>query len=311
MVAVGELHTCALLNTGGVKCWGNNDDGQIGNNAQSSTAVLAPTDVVNATSGIVAISAGAYHTCALTTGGGVKCWGDNVTGGVGNDTSSNDVLTAQNVYGLTSGVKQITTGLGHSCALTTSGGVKCWGNNYFGQLGDGNTDTESDRPVNVVGLSSGVAAITAGYSFTCALLTTGAVKCWGDNYYRSLGAGSTENEVTDVLQVTGLTSGVAKLEAGQDHACVVLTGGTVKCWGRNSDGQTGIGSSSTSVDAPPTSGILSSIANVNPGGFFSCALSTVGDVMCWGNNQYGQMGNNTSGSTDVLTPVNVNTFDFD
>jgi alpha-tubulin suppressor-like RCC1 family protein len=183
----------------------------------------------------IAIAAGGLHTCALTAGGGVKCWGRNNRGQLGDGTTTNR-NTPVNVSGLTSGVDAIAVGRYHTCALTAGGGVKCWGRNIYGQLGDG-TWTQRTTPVDVSGLTSGVAAIAAGGYHTCALMEGGGVKCWGRNSYGQLGDGTTTDRNMPA-DVSGLTSEVAAIAAGWDHTCA-LTAGGVKCWGRNSNGQLG------------------------------------------------------------------------
>ena len=162
-ISVGELLTCVLTNANGVKCWGRNDTGQLGQgfvgagpgvildpNVNPFPASAVPLDVTGLTSGISAIAAGAFHVCALTTFGGAKCWGDNSSGQLGIGSAGVSNGTPQDVIGLTSGVVAVSAGSGHSCALLTTGQVKCWGRNAGGQLGNG-TFTNSLTPVDVVG----------------------------------------------------------------------------------------------------------------------------------------------------------------
>jgi uncharacterized repeat protein (TIGR01451 family) len=297
-ISAGWYHTCALTTAGGAKCWGDNSGGQLGDG--TNTVRTAPVDVTGLSSGVAAISGGGFHTCALTTAGGVKCWGANGYGQIGDGT--NTARTAPvDVTGLTGGVAAITTGYYHTCAVMTGGGVKCWGDNFYGQLGDGTT-TEHHDPVDVTGLS-GVVGITAGESHTCALTTGGGAECWGDNGYGELGDGTFDRSNVPVA-VTGLSSGVASISSHGIHTCALTTGGGVKCWGDNFRGQLGDGTSSNVRNVPAdVTGLPSGVAAIAAGYYHTCALTTSGTVKCWGYNSYGELGDGTTTNSNV--PVNV------
>ncbi len=296
--AAGYNHTCALTSSGGVQCWGENVSGSLGNGTTTTTAT--PVGVSGLSSGISAVTTGGGFSCALTTGGGVKCWGGNTNGQLGNGTTTTST-TPVDVTGLSSGATAITAGGTHVCALTTGGGVKCWGNNFAGAVGDGTTN---DRyvPVDVTGLTSGVTAITAGGSHTCALTTTGGVKCWGYNEAGELGNGTTAYATTPV-DVTGLTSGVTAIDAGGSQTCALTTAGGVKCWGYNTAGQLGNGTTTEAHTPVDVTGLSSGVARINIGAYQSCAVTSVGGIKCWGQNSYGQLGN--GGTTNSSTPVDV------
>ncbi len=196
-IAAGWRHTCAITSGGGVKCWGNNHDGQLGDGTDNDRPT--PADVPGLTQGVSAISARWRHTCALTSAGGVKCWGGNHHGEIGDGTRT-DRNTPVDVVGLTSGVKAIASGWRHVCALMTDGGVKCWGSNHEGQLGDG-TGRDRNAPVDVVAVSSGVTAIAAGGQHACAL-AKGTVLCWGENEDGQLGDGTFKSTLASKPEVS-------------------------------------------------------------------------------------------------------------
>jgi ankyrin repeat protein/alpha-tubulin suppressor-like RCC1 family protein len=297
-LSAGWGYTCALMATGNVKCWGFNASGEIGDG--TTTSRLTPVDVVGLGSGAVSISSGYQHVCALTKAGGVKCWGENEKGQLGDGTTT-DRHTPIDVVGLGLGAVSISSGYQHVCALTTAGGVKCWGENEEGQLGDGTT-TDRQRPVDVIGLRSGVTAISAGANHTCALMATGGVKCWGWNIGQ-LGYETTGGNSTSPGDVVGLSSGVASIAASRGHTCALMKTGSVKCWGWNKDGQLGDGTTDFRRTPVDVVGLSSGVTSIAGTWKHTCALMTTGRAKCWGKNEYGQLGDGTT--TDRHTPVDV------
>jgi alpha-tubulin suppressor-like RCC1 family protein len=297
-ISAGVDHACLLTGTGGVKCWGWNLFGQLGD--RTTTTRLTPVPVFGLGRGVSAISAGVVHTCALTSAGGVECWGRNQFGELGDGTMTNRSIPVP-VSGLGSGVSAIALGLFHTCALTSAGGVKCWGYNDFGQLGDG-TRTNSSVPVAVSGLVGGVTAIAAGGYYTCALTSAGGVKCWGWNGSGQLGDGTTTMRLTPV-DVAGLGGSVAELSSGAGHTCASTGVGGVECWGSNGYGQLGDGTTTTRLTPVDISGLGSAVSAIDAGGAHTCALTSAGSVKCWGSNAHGQLGDGTM--RDRHAPVAV------
>ena len=248
-----------------------------------------------------AVAAGTGHSCALTSAGAVKCWGDNGVGQLGDGTTADSDIPVQ-VSGLSSGVVAITAGDAHTCALTSAGAVKCWGDNAVGQLGDGTT-ADSDIPVLVSGLSSGIAAMASGGSHSCAITDAGAVKCWGAKWDGSLGEGTIGSSVP--IGVSGLASGVTAITAGHGHACALTSGGVVKCWGANQYGQLGDGTTNPSEVPVEVSGSPSGVTAVTAGAWHTCAITSAGAGECWGYNGNGGLGDGSISLDAAPSPVQV------
>ena len=303
-IAAGSLHTCAITTAGGLKCWGQDSNGQLGNDA-AFTNQPTPVDVLGLTSGVASVSAGGYHTCAVTTAGGAKCWGFDAQGQLGNDAALVDKPTPVDVWGLTSGVANVSAGTNHTCAITTAGGVKCWGHDFNGQLGNDAALVSQSTPVDVLGLTSGVASVSAVGYHTCAVTTAGGLKCWGRDNNGQLGNDAAMTNQPTPVNVLGLTSGVASVSAGAYHTCALTTGGGVKCWGLDDKGQLGNDAALTNQPTPvDVLGLTSGVASVSAGGYHTCAVTTAGGLKCWGSDAYGQLGNDAA-SVDKPTPVDV------
>jgi alpha-tubulin suppressor-like RCC1 family protein len=270
---------------------------------------------------------GGYSACAVLSDGTVQCWGNDSTGQLGQGLSTDDSGFAppsqspwpMAVTGLT-GATAVSVGSdfigngGFACALLSEGTVKCWGVNDFGQLGNGTT-TDSSTPVAVLGLS-GVTAISAGLDFACALLSDGTVRCWGSNADGQLGNGATGPEscclfnlsdggcldgirscATTPVTVNGLT-GVTAISTG-NSACALLSDGTAQCWGDNSAGELGIGTTAGPDTTPVTVSGLASVTAISAGAYSGCAVLSDGRVRCWGDDTAGQLGNGTTTGLDT------------
>ena len=301
-VAMGDNHTCVLMLTGGVQCWGDNGYGQLGDG--TTIVRTSPVTVTSLGAGVAAIAGGFRHTCALTTAGAVKCWGYNGNGQLGNGTTTQPPSPVS-VTGLSSGVVAITAGNSHTCALLSTGAVRCWGANWSGRLGDGTTISQS-TPVAVVGLGASVAAISAGDSHTCALSVGGAVACWGYNQFGRLGDGTTTTQRLTPVGVQGLQSDVTAIATKYAHTCAVTTSGAVKCWGYNSYGQLGDGTTNYQTLPVTVAGLVAGVDSITTGELHTCARSSGGVIQCWGVNDAGQLGNGTTVNSN--TPVVVKSY---
>ena len=330
-LAAGSRHTCAIIapgtdGAGSVKCWGDNLSGQLGTGDQTPSAL--PQAVGGAMNDVIAVAAGDAHTCALTKGGAVRCWGRGNEGQIAN-ADKTDATSPREVEQLGSGVSMIAAGYAHSCAIQR-GVAKCWGDNRSKQVGYETPGAlESTVPMQVSGLNERVTFIGSSSSISCAVTAEGKAKCWGGKL--GLVPGEVANDGAPLTMVSvggeaacgltaagavtcweldrpltasmvaGLESGVFALEGGEKYWCAILSGGTVKCWGANERGQLGIGNFLASATG---SALEASDATAIAGGHsHTCVRLASGNVKCWGWNAYGQLGLGTTVCRSVPTEL--------
>ena len=306
-ITTGWEHSCALHGDGIISCWGDNEDGQLGNGTggnegKRSFVPVRVLDISNAT----AITAGREHSCALHQDTTISCWGHNSSGQLGNGTRT-DSSVPVGVLGI-SDATTITTGWEHSCALHGDGIISCWGDNEDGQLGNGTGGNEGKRsfvPVRVLDISDAT-AITAGREHSCALHQDGTISCWGSNRSGQLGDGTDDSSLVPV-QVPGITDTTA-ITAGNRHSCALHQDGTISCWGANWAGQLGNGTGGNEEDrslVPMQVLGISDATAITTGVANSCALHEGGTISCWGANWAGQLGNGTGDGERSLVPAEV------
>eukprot|EP01083_Nonionella_stella_P259754 886501_1 len=342
-MALGGEHTCVLTNTGKVKCWGWNEFGQCGyghkNDVGDSPGEMGDNlPFVDLGEGWVAIqiALGYYHTCALlsngTTPNVIKCWG--IGGNFGNGglgygdantrgDDANEMGDNLPTIDLGTGFDpiQITAGEHLTCTLSTSNKVKCWGRNFYGQLGLGDAFDRGGLPGQSVGqMGDGLPFVELGSGFTpiqveagcyhvCALSDSGDVKCWGWNQYGQLGIGHTNNtgddtdEMGDLLPMVELGSDLTAthLTAGRDHTCALFTSGNIKCWGKALKGALGYGNTNDVGGSPGDMGdslpfvdlgldYVGAVSEVNAGYLHTCATFSSAELKCWGSNDEAELG---------------------
>lgn len=242
-ITLGIDHACALRADGTVLCWGGNRLGQIGNGA--SGGIRSPTPVLGfePDSGVVSISAGNEHTCAVKSDQSVYCWGSNGNHQIGDGTAINrTVQTPVRTLGIGSGAVRVSAGFGYTCVVRDDGAILCWGANWFGQLGNGTT-TPAPLPNYVIDPSIGALEMSGLYGHTCARTEAGVV-CWGSNNSGELGDGTSIDRSFPVLALGGNIDAVA---TGVGHSCARKSEGAVVCWGRNFAGQLGNGTHADSL----------------------------------------------------------------
>ena len=344
-IVTGTNHSCALLDNGKIKCWGRNDDGQLGTGNQENygrypETMGAKLPAVNLGNGIQAqdVCAGFSHSCARLADGSVKCWGSNESGQLGRDAEGNTLSPEPVPLGDGVKVTALSCGNQFTCATTEAGQAKCWGDNQFGQLGIGSaqmvlgrntTEMGSALPYVMLGKGSKIKSLKAGSGHACALLENGGLKCWGGNGFGQLGYGDTilrgikPEQMGDNLPYVDLGKDVTlkEITLGAWHSCGLTTDGKIKCWGINDAGNLGIGNTVNRGNTAKSMGdalpyvLLGTfdVAGIYANGEHTCAKGTDSSIKCWGLNDYGQLGAGDSvnrgrsqaGMSDTLRRVSL------
>jgi alpha-tubulin suppressor-like RCC1 family protein len=295
-VSASADHTCALARSGAIYCWGANDDGQLGtgDGADHSTPARVSGDRT-----YKAIAAGTGYTCALATNGDAYCWGRNSYGQLG--TGSTATTPAPAKVATSAKFVAITASTSHTCALDPVGTAYCWGQNAYGQLGDGSTILRT-VPVQVAG-GLLFRMIAAGGAHTCAVSTADEPYCWGRNSYGQVGTGGMEQHDAPIAVTTGEhLEHMTTITAGTVHTCGLGASGAAYCWGRNSYGQLGDGTTVDHMTPNKVTGV-GPLASIDASGSHTCAITVTGTTVCWGDNSDGQLGDGST--THRSNPVTV------
>lgn len=256
-IAVGEGHTCALLNDGHIKCWGSNMFGQLGYNDTTdrgnSVGSMAALAAINLGQTAKEITAGGQFTCAVLADDSLKCWGRNHVGQLGYEDTNHRGDTVGSIEALTAvqlgaSVSHVSAHNYHVCAVLTNHNVKCWGANSNGQLGYNDT---ADRGGSIndmsnlasINLGKNAVTVSTGNYHSCAIFDDGTAKCWGNNNWGQLGYDDSNSRGDSVGSMASLglvliSPVISQMALGEIHSCAILAAG-VKCWGHNSGGRLG------------------------------------------------------------------------
>ncbi len=291
-VAVGYLHTCVQI-AGGVSCVGAGANGELGNGTFASSTSYV--EAYASGSGVTAIAAGGYVSCAIKSGG-LFCWG--AAGSLGDGTAVNKNVPVQ-IFAQGSGVTQVSVGFSHACAIVATE-LWCWGVNASGQVGDGST-TYRNSPVKINTLGTDVTGIYLGENHTCAT-KDGGLFCWGSNFYGQVGDNSTTNRSSPIA-IYPASSGLTAASLGTYHTCA-LVNSELRCWGGNFRGQLNDFVSFQNKLTPFL--VLDASHNVthfSSGPYHVCVVKNNLNVSCWGD---GEIGSGAGGNSVTWTaPENV------
>ncbi len=292
----GDTDTCALSSADRLFCVGEMAYKPNESPYRGSKEILINNEKVKK------IGAGFSYACALMETGNIYCWGGNYFGGLGNGSDAPGSDTPVMVRHFPGKAIDITVGFDYSCAITEENMVYCWGSNVVGQLGAGTTEKLCNIPIQVQYKFQTIKSIDAGSDHTCAVLLSGEIVCWGFNGNGQVGDGTRINRYSPVA-VNGLSREAIAVAAGYEHTCSLMKDGSVECWGKNDVGQLGDGTMRDSTSPVKVIGIFQKVISISAGAVHTCALKEDGNVICWGSNEYGEIGDGTKENRS--SPVDV------
>ena len=300
-VAIGKFHTAAIKTDGTLWNWGKNNYGQSGDN--TTTQRSSPVQTVAGGTNWKSVAIGKFHTAATKTDGTLWCWGRGDNGALGDNTgsSSSSIDTKSSpVQTITYATnwKIVACGLEYTAAIKTDGTLWGWGNNYIGQLGD-NTLTNKSSPVQTVAGGTNWKQVFCKSRHTVAIKTDGTLWAWGENNYGQLGDNTTNYYSSPVQTVAGGTNW-KQAACGQYHTAAIKTDGTLWTWGSGDSGQLGNNITVFNLAGERRSSPVQTVAGgtnwkqVSCGDYYTAATKTDGTLWAWGENNYGQLGDNTT-----------------
>ena len=289
-VSLGRYHSAALTIDGSLYMWGYNDYGQLGNGITKDSYI--PIKIMD---NVAAVSLGYYNSAAITTDGSLYTWGQNTTGQLGNGRKENRLEASYLPEKIIGNVASISLGSEHGAAITVHNDLYMWGDNFFGQLGDG-TSEDSYVPMKIM---DNVVSVSLGNHHSAAITTDSSLYMWGDGYYGQLGNGES-GLITESHVPIKIMDNVISVRLGIFHSAAITADGSLYMWGDNSRGQ--LGNGTYEFKNLPIK-IMDGIVFASLGWYHSSAITTNGSLYMWGNNDYGQLGNGTTENSSV--PVKI------
>ncbi|NQZ14153.1 MAG: DUF1554 domain-containing protein, partial [Alphaproteobacteria bacterium] len=295
-------HACGLKTDGSAWCWGEDYNGALGNGA-TITADQATPYPVSGGHIFIDIAAGRWGTCALKENGTIWCWGDNTYGQLGNGAVGGLSHEPAQVININDFI-QVDPGRFFNCGLRSNGETYCWGQNNFGQLGNGDSGTDIGTPTKV-NIAIPFVSISAGYESSCALSSSGDAWCWGDNAQGQLGNGSIGGQNNAPNKVV-TNDKYIQIDLSHHHTCGLVEDGTVYCWGDDRSGQLGNGATITVNQGTPTQvASINDFVQIETGAYITCGIHSSGTAYCWGRDDDGALGNGAALTGDQEEPTLV------